>query len=137
MKAFFSIVLGFTASVIFGQESKVDLKVKINGFKNNNGKVIVGLYNSEGNFLNTTHKATTTIIKRNTAYVVFKGIHKGEYAISLYHDENNNNELDKNFFGIPKEVYGCSNNAKGVMGPPQYKDAKFKLVKTETITISL
>ena len=137
MKTFFSIALGFTTSIIFTQESKVDLKVKINGFKNNQGKVVIGLYNSEGNFLAKAFKATATGIKKNTAYIVFKDVPKGDYAISLYHDENNNNELDKNFFGIPQEDYGCSNNAKGTMGPPKYTDAKFNLAKTGTITINL
>jgi uncharacterized protein (DUF2141 family) len=35
--------------------------------------------------------------------------------------------MDTNFLGIPKEDYGCSNNARGFMGPPKWKDAKFQI----------
>jgi uncharacterized protein (DUF2141 family) len=33
--------------------------------------------------------------------------------------------MDSNFFGIPKEGVGASNDARGHPGPPHYKDAKF------------
>jgi uncharacterized protein (DUF2141 family) len=49
----------------------------------------------------------------------------GEYAVSVVHDENGNNTLDTNWVGMPKEGIGTSNNAKGRMGPPKYRDAKF------------
>ena len=40
---------------------------------------------------------------------------------------NNNNKLDTNLFGIPKEPYGFSNNARSKWGPPKYEIAKFEL----------
>ena len=46
--------------------------------------------------------------------------------------------MDTNFLGIPKEDYGCSNNARGTLGPPKWKDAKFELKgQDKVITISL
>ncbi|MEM9649556.1 MAG: DUF2141 domain-containing protein, partial [Bacteroidota bacterium] len=51
----------------------------------------------------------------------------GDYAISVYHDENNNGKLDKYLGFYPKEVYGCSNQARGNYGPPKWKDAKFTI----------
>jgi uncharacterized protein (DUF2141 family) len=35
---------------------------------------------------------------------------------------------DKNFFGIPQEGYGFSNNARGSMGPPAFDKAAFQHV---------
>ena len=61
----------------------------------------------------------------------------GSYAISTYHDENDNDKLDKNIVGIPKEAYGFSNDATGFMGPPKWEDAKFDLKEDKTITINL
>ena len=69
--------------------------------------------------------------------MTFENIPEGTYAVSIFHDENNNDKLDSNFIGIPKEDYGCSNNAKGFMGPPKWKDAKFELNSDKTITITL
>ncbi len=71
------------------------------------------------------------------AIVTFKNIPKGEYAVSFVHDENDNKKMDTNFFGIPKEDYGCSNNARGFMGPPKYEDAKFQLIENKTIDIKI
>ena len=76
-------------------------------------------------------------IKANIAKVVFENIPDGEFAISLYHDENNNGKLDTGWFGIPKEGYGCSNDAKGNMGPPKYEDAKFQLTDNKSMVIKL
>ncbi len=46
--------------------------------------------------------------------------------------------MDSNFFGIPKEGVGVSNGARGHMGPPRYKDAKFNFTgNSQSITINL
>jgi uncharacterized protein (DUF2141 family) len=122
---------------LVSQAQTVDLTVAISGFKDNTGKVMVGLYNSEGSFLESEIMGVTSKIKSKEATVSFKGLKKGEYAVSLYHDKNNNKKLDTNLFGIPKEDYACSNGAKGFMGPPKYVDAKFWLDKNSIITIKL
>ena len=59
----------------------------------------------------------------------FENLRLGTYALSLYHDENNNGMLDTNFFGIPKEPYGFSNDARGTFGPPKYTAAQFEFIK--------
>ena len=115
----------------------VTLTVSVSGLKNNEGTVKVGLYNSDGTFLKTTYKSVASKIKDNKAVVTFDNLPAGEYAISAYHDENNNGKLDKNMMGIPSEDYAASNNAKGFMGPPAYKDAKFVIAKDSKIEITL
>ena len=55
----------------------------------------------------------------------------GVYAVSVFHDENMNQKLDKNFVGVPNEGYGASNNPKKKMGPPNFDEAKFQLSGTE------
>ena len=115
-----------------------DIIVKINNLDSNKGKVFVALYDSETSFLEKGFKAVKTEISQNKCEVTFKNVPAGIYAISLFHDENENNKMDSNFLGIPKEDYGCSNNAKGFMGPPKWEDAKFEVKKksiTQTITL--
>ena len=123
----------FISSLVTAQN--VNLTVKISGLKSNAGAVLVGLYNSDGTFLKKAYKGVTSDIKANEATVTFSNIPKGEYAISAYHDKNKNGKLDTNFIGIPKEDYASSNNAKGVMGPPKYEDAKFDIKKDLKIEI--
>ena len=47
----------------------------------------------------------------------------GTYAVRLYHDEDDDGELDTNLFGVPQEAFGFSNNARGSMGPPDFRKA--------------
>jgi uncharacterized protein (DUF2141 family) len=123
----------FVCSLMSAQN--VNLTVSVSGLKSNTGIVKVGLYNSEGTFLKSIYKSIRSEIKENGTKVTFEGIPKGEYAISVYQDENNNGKLDKNIMGIPSEAVACSNNAKGFMGPPKYKDAKFSIEKNQIIEI--
>ena len=61
----------------------------------------------------------------------------GTYAIGIFVDTNYNNEMDRNFFGVPKEQYGFSNDAKGSFGPPSFKDASFTVSGDMKLTINL
>ena len=61
----------------------------------------------------------------------------GTYAIGIFVDTNYNNEMDRNFFGVPKEQYGFSNDAKGSFGPPSFKDASFTVSGDVKLKINL
>ena len=104
------------------------LTVTILNFRNSEGQVSVALYNKEEGFPKSPDKAlkiVTAPISNKKSIVVFESLPPGEYAISVFHDENKNGKMDSNFFGIPKEGVGASNDARGHMGPPHYQDAKF------------
>lgn len=126
------ILVGSIASA-----QNVTLTVNTSGFRNNDGKVKVGLYNEEGKFLKETYLGVTSEIKNLKAMVQFKNLSVGIYAVSIFHDENNSDKLETGFMGIPKEDVACSNNAKGKMGPPKYVDAKFRITKDTTIEVIL
>lgn len=121
----------------FANAQKATLTVNTSGFRNNEGKVVVGLYNEEGKFLKETYRRVASEIKDLKATVQFKNLLVGLYAVSIYHDENDSGKLEKGFMGIPKEDVACSNNAKGKMGPPKYIDAKFTITKDTTIEVIL
>ncbi|TDD98619.1 DUF2141 domain-containing protein [Flavobacterium cellulosilyticum] len=132
------IILVFTiliSGIVSAQ--KVNLTVELSGFKNNDGKAHVGLYNAEGKFLKEAYQGEISALKGLKAAAVFNNLAVGEYAVSVFHDENNSGILERGTFGIPKEDVACSNNAKAFMGPPKYSDAKFMLSKDKTISITL
>jgi uncharacterized protein (DUF2141 family) len=104
------------------------LTVVMSNFKNDVGQVSVALFNQEEAFPKYPEKALRLVystINQGKATVLFDKLPPGEYAVSIYHDENSNKKMDTNFFGIPKEGVGASNNAKGHFGPPKFKDARF------------
>jgi uncharacterized protein (DUF2141 family) len=57
-------------------------------------------------------------------------------AIAVYHDENNDGQLNRNRLGIPTERYGFSRNARGLTGPPGFEQAVIRRPKAgETIEL--
>jgi uncharacterized protein (DUF2141 family) len=68
---------------------------------------------------------------------IFRNIPKGIYAISIFHDRNNNGEIDKNFVGIPTEGYGFSNNIKHKFTSATFEEAQFSINKSKKITIKM
>jgi uncharacterized protein (DUF2141 family) len=132
-----SFLIGIILSSSSQEKESFTLTIEISGLKSNKGTVITGIYNSQIGFLKKQYKSDVAKIKNKKATIVFKNLTVGEYAVSFIHDENKNNKMDTNFFGIPIEDYGCSNNAKGFMGPPKYQDEKFLLTRSKTIQIKI
>jgi len=109
----------------------------MSGFESNDGTVVVGLYDNKGSFLKTSHRSLNSKIKNKMADVTFEDIPDGIYAISCYHDEDDNGKLDM-FLGMyPKEPYGTSNNAPARFGPPKWDDAKFEIKNGEIATFDI
>jgi len=139
------ICLQCAATHVFAQKSTSTnggtLAVMISNFKNDKGSAVVALYNNSDGFPKSAKKAfkiLTVRIVNKQAMAEFDSLPPGEYGVSVYHDENNNKKLDTNFFGIPKEGVGNSNNAKGHFGPPKYSDAKFNFNgDKQTVTIKM
>lgn len=134
----------FIATFIFcgifatsAQEEIYDLTIHISGLNSDKGTLMVAIYNKKAAFLKREVKGDIVKINGRKSIVSFKNLPKGEYAVSFVHDENDNKKMDTNFFGIPKEDYGCSNNARGFMGPPKYDDAKFLLAENKEIYIKI
>lgn len=51
----------------------------------------------------------------------------GKYAVAAYVDKNRNGKQDKNLLGVPKEIYGFSNDVRGTFGPPDFSAAAFEI----------
>ncbi len=128
------LVLLLTA---FALQAQNNIKVTITGFNNNDGKAVIGLYNSEETFLKKEYKAETTTIENNQAIIEFTNVPDGNYAISMFHDQNDNGELDMFMGFYPKEDYGFSNNAPARFGPAKWKDALFTVSENQANEIEI
>lgn len=100
-----------------------ELKVEIRNVGSSEGSIRVALYASEQAFLKNLYAGQIAPAQKGSIAVRFGDVPPGSYALSVYHDENENGELDKNFLGIPTEPYGFSNNARGMFGPASFGDA--------------
>jgi uncharacterized protein (DUF2141 family) len=104
-----------------------DLVVEVEGLRGDKGVVSVGLFDKAENFPKQFTTGLRTPADKPVVEVVFRDLPPGRYAVSAYQDENGNLELDRGLFGIPKEPYGFSRDARGTAGPPEFRDARFDL----------
>ena len=113
--------------------SQLNLEIEISGIINDKGKIMLQLYDGK----ETTVNQAMGDIKDNKCMLSFKDLKAGKYAIRYFHDENGNGELDTNAFGIPKEGYGFSNNAKGSFGPPAFEKWIFDLNENKKLALKI
>jgi len=76
-------------------------------------------------------------ISDGQAVAVFEEVPAGPFAISAFHDENGDGELDSAALGIPSEPYGFSGDARDLFGPPSFKEAQIELAAGETKQITI
>lgn len=115
------------------------LTINIQNIESLQGEIIIGVYNSEKGFLadDTVFKTYKIRVNETTERFVITGLPKGDYAVTMYHDENSDGICNRNFLGIPKEPYGFSNNFKPKFSAPKFKDCKFSLLTDHVIEINL
>ena len=133
---FWTVAFALSAPLAAQTTDNANLTVRVRGARNPKGKIRVALFRDGKGFPNDAstaiHAQAADIDPRIlSAQVVFADLPDGVYAVSVFHDENMNERLDKNFMGVPKEGYGASNNPKKKMGPPNFDEAKFQLSGTE------
>lgn len=110
----------------FPNTNTIEIMVELKS-DSNNGMVHVAVYDSKSSFLKRPFFQTTFVSKSNQISVSADEFPNGEFAVAAFLDTNGNGKLDTNFFGVPSEPYGFSNNVRGVLGPPQWKDARLSL----------
>ena len=126
------------------QLSAATLDVEIQGITDG-GILHLAIYNSKEVFESDRgdKPGSQSGIEAGVVKKIGKGTYKGSfeippgtYAIGVYIDENDNEKLDTNFLGIPKEQYGFSNNARA-FGIPKFEAASFSLNTYKKVQIML
>ncbi len=105
------------------------INVSVINLRNNKGHVLISLFRECVGYPVEPEKAfrkAQVAISNKSASVVFSGLPAGNYSIAILHDENDDRKMNTNFFGIPKEGYGFSNNVMGSFGPPSCSRASFR-----------
>ena len=115
-----------------------NLTIQVNNAKSDEGNLILDLFGSKHGFPKKTKKAIfheSSPIKDGAAQITISNLPFGEYAIVVFHDANANGKLEHNFFGIPREGAGASNDSRELLNPPRFKEAKFDFKSAEDTMI--
>jgi len=106
-----------------------DLTITVGNIQNKQGTIRIAVFAAPSGFpehWESSMAVTEIPASQSSVTTTFTDLPENSYAISVYHDMNNNGQLDKNFFGIPKEPYGFSGKGAS-FGPPSFSDAKISL----------
>lgn len=136
MKQILWIVLLYLPFTLSGQYR---LEVVVSGVESSEGNVLVAVYNEASAFPKFERVFRTGAARAETGStrVVLRDLPPGQYALAVFHDENGNDALDKNFLGFPKEAYGFSKARTRTFGPPSFEDCALVLREDMTLTIPL
>lgn len=118
---------------LYGQTGNSELTIIIKNLRSNDGLVGVQLLDENGKEI----KGMYVSIKKNIAETKLSNLPKAKYAVRVYHDENQNDKMDLNWFRIPKEGFGFSGSANGNLGSPDIQDMLISLDKDKQITINI
>jgi uncharacterized protein (DUF2141 family) len=116
------------------------LIVKVEKVSPRGGDVRVALYTRTSYPLDNADPVIDGVVpaKPGETIVTLAGIKPGIYAVKLFQDFNRNGEFDMNWFGLPLEKYGFSNDARPTFSEPSFDATKFELRPgSNTITIHL
>jgi uncharacterized protein (DUF2141 family) len=120
------ILLAFPLISAIGPTAVID--VDVSGLRNQRGTVQVCLTRLPAHFPDCKGdpKALTGSVPANRGHVQFQTVPPGQYAVSVFHDENSNRKLDR-FMGIPREGFGFSRNPVIRFGPPRFDKVSIQL----------
>lgn len=115
-------------------------EVHITNIEKKKGTLYVGWYDNKKAFMKpkqTVFVKMITVDNQDEVKAVFDKIPAGKYAISVFLDENDNEDLDRNLVGIPQEKYGFSNGTPA-MRPATFSEAQIEVNgEKKTIPIKL
>jgi uncharacterized protein (DUF2141 family) len=135
MMKFLFLTLFLCTSLPSMAQEKGALHVMVHNIKNDSGSIRVALFRDEESFLEKEYIFKSVPVNGNERVTVeFNELPAGQYGISVFHDENDNEELDTNFIGIPTEPFGFGNDAMGAFGPPSFRKASVSVATGITST---
>jgi uncharacterized protein (DUF2141 family) len=139
-------IVALVGSVSFGATALADppptakVAVSVGRFQNTRGSVQCRLYRSAAGFPEEPAEGAIekrTSIAGESVTLSFENVTAGTYAISCLHDENNNREIDTNFFGVPTEGYGVSNNRTYAMSAPKWAESTFTIEAGKDVSLRI
>lgn len=105
------------------------LRFSVDNINYAGGTIWVGVYSSKDDFLDR-EKARLVAVKisaKGEKYIEIPEMIIGqEYALGIFHDENDNGEFDTNFLGLPSEPWAFSGKLKSQFRVPRFEEVSFR-----------
>ena len=124
---------GMGAQGVFIAPPSTTLTVSVTNVEYAAGRIWVGIYEGAHDFLD-----------REKARLVYVDVGQGgvatidlpemivgkEYALAVFHDINNNGDMDRNWVGLPSEPWAFSGEPKSRLRLPRFDEVSFRVQAT-------
>ena len=116
---------------LFPAQDNAELTLIIEDVKDFEGEFMIAVYDKAENFTDKPLSNMKKAVKSEESQKIGLKIPYGTYSVAIFQDMNDNGELDKNFFGVPKEAFGFTNKSISGMGKPSFEETKFEFSKKQ------
>ena len=120
-------LLGAVVPATPGAADTAPVTVVVSSLVSTTSTVRLYFYNTREGFLKSGKWAFFKAVKPEgkREFTLPVELPKGDWAVAITQDLNNNEKIDKNFIGIPTEPYACSNNVRPTVAAPGFDECKF------------
>lgn len=138
MSKLFSLLLIFLAlpyspeKEMENESSACKLSIEFTNFRTKKGVLYIFIYNYANQYPDNPFKyyvIDKSNIRTDRLLVNISDLNKGMYAISIFDDENNNEDMDY-FLGLPTEGFAFSNNVRPFFSLPDFEDILIELIES-------
>ena len=114
------------AASMLSAQTDVTLEVTVVDFENADGAAGIAVWNGSEGFPEEIEHAIDTIyvpIAEGVATATLGPFPPGTYAVTVFHDKNDNQEFDKNWIGMPREAWGMTRDPRPRLRAPRFDEA--------------
>ena len=105
-----SSIFIFGISSASNPAEEATLNLKVNNIQHDKGSIYIAVFDNEDDFMKKRFSEAIVKVGASNSHTIQFKLPLGKYAMSIFHDVNDNEDLNTNWIGIPKEPYGFSNN---------------------------
>ncbi len=115
-----------------------NVKVIIKGIRSEKGKLVLAIFKDQEGFKTRNPVKRVELNKSELeGNEILLNLDPGTYGFSVLDDENENNKMDYNFIGIPKEGFGFSNYYHKGLSKPHFDKFKFEIISNKIKLIEI
>lgn len=115
--------------LLWAQEASAGapVQVEVHGLRSGHGHLMVAVCTRDTFLGDRCPYVARVPAHPGTVTATVAGVPPGTYAVQVWHDENDNERIDRNFIGIPTESIGFSRDVRFHFGPPHFDDAAVQI----------
>lgn len=125
-RAAISLAAALAAIVTAGAAQAGDVTVTLTGVQARGGQLLVTLQSQDQFMRAGGFSARVEAPAAGPVTVTFEDVPAGDYAVSAFHDENSDFQMQASPMGIPTEGWAMSNGDR-LMGPPTFDVVKVSI----------